>query len=95
MKLSDIATIKTNFPEADFWIVRRGSSNACGKPVEVFNEECIGIRVTNTNIILPRYLFYVMEDIYNSGHWKAYVRGTTALVHIQTSNVRDIELVIS
>ncbi|EDW5526466.1 hypothetical protein CGU17_004274, partial [Salmonella enterica subsp. enterica serovar Johannesburg] len=25
MKLSDVATIRTNFQEADFWITRRGS----------------------------------------------------------------------
>ena len=93
MKLSDLAIIKTNFPEADFWIVRRGSINTVGKPVEIFNSEHIGIRVSNTNAILPRFLFYVMEEIFLSGQWELLATGTTQLVNIRTSDVRNILVV--
>jgi hypothetical protein len=33
MTLAAVATIQTNFPEAHFWIVRRGSAERCGEPV--------------------------------------------------------------
>ena len=36
MRLSDVATIRTNFPEAHFWLVRRGSAERCGEPVREF-----------------------------------------------------------
>ncbi|WP_281546246.1 hypothetical protein [Grimontia sp. SpTr1] len=93
MKLSDVATIKTNFPDADFWIIRRGSIKTVGKPVEMFNSEHIGIRVSDTNTILPRFLFYVMEEIFRSGQWELLATGTTQLVNIRTSDVRNILLV--
>ena len=32
MRLSDVTTIKTHYPEADFWLVRRGSLKTCGQP---------------------------------------------------------------
>ena len=33
MKISDLANVKVNFPLAHFWIVRNGSIDVVGKPV--------------------------------------------------------------
>ncbi|SER26063.1 hypothetical protein SAMN04244573_03233 [Azotobacter beijerinckii] len=92
MKLSDVATIRTNFPEAHFWLVRRGSAERCGEPVRVFNSEHIGIRVNRTDILLPDYLYYAMMHIHQSGHWQRLATGTLSLVNIRVSDVRRIEL---
>lgn len=92
MKLSQLATIRTNFPEAHFWIVRRGSAERCGEPVREFNPEHIGIRIQATNILLPDYLFYAMTALHHSGHWKQIATGTLSLVNIRVSDVRNIEL---
>jgi len=92
MRLSDVATIRTNDPEAHFWLVRRGSAERCGEPVRVFNPEHIGIRVTRTDILLPDYLYYVMMHIHQSGHWKRLARGTLNLVNIRVSDILTIEL---
>lgn len=92
MKLSDVATIRTNFPEAHFWLVRRGSAERCGEPVRLFNPEHIGIQVHRTDILLPDYLFYVMSWIHSSGQWKPLVHGSLSLVNIRVSDVRRIEL---
>lgn len=51
MKLTAVATIRTNFPEAHFWIVRRGSAEHCGEAVREFNPEHIGIRIDRTELI--------------------------------------------
>ena len=92
MKLAAVATIKTNFPEANFWIVRRGSAERCGEPVRVFNPEHIGIRVERTELLLPDYLFYALTHVHQPGHWKQVVTGTLSLVNIRVSDVRSIEL---
>lgn len=92
MKLSDVATIRTDFPEAHFWIVRRGSAERCGEPVRVFNPEHIGIRVNRTDLLLPDYLFYALLHMHQSGQWKAIATGTLSLVNIRVSDVRQIEL---
>lgn len=92
MKLSDVATIRTDFPEAHFWIVRRGSAERCGEPVRVFNPEHIGIRVNRTDLLLPDYLFYALRHMHQSGQWKAIATGALSLVNIRVSDVRQIEL---
>lgn len=92
MRLSDVATIQVNFPEAHFWIVRRGSAERCGEPGRVFNPEHIGIRVDRTDILLPDYLYYALSHLHQQGQWKRLATGTLSLVNIRVSDVRRIEL---
>ncbi|WP_150573850.1 hypothetical protein [Pseudomonas fluorescens] len=92
MRLSDVATIRTNFPEAHFWLVRRGSADRCGEPGRTFNPEHIGVRVNRTDLLLPDYLFYVLMHIHQSGEWKRVATGTLNLVNIRVSDVQRIEL---
>lgn len=92
MRLSDVATIQVNFPEAHFWIVRRGSVERCGEPERVFNPEHIGIRVDRTDILLPDFLYYALKHLHQHGHWQRLATGTLSLVNIRVSDVRRIEL---
>ncbi|OQS47604.1 hypothetical protein B0T49_15575 [Chromobacterium violaceum] len=92
MKLSQFATIRTNFPEAHFWIIRRGSAERCGEPTREFNPEHIGIRINATNVLLPDYLYYVMMHVHHSGYWQVIVTGSLSLVNIKVSDVRNIQL---
>lgn len=92
MKLSMLATIRTDYPEAHFWIVRRGSAERCGEPTRIYNPEHIGIRVDRTDILLPDFLFYAMVHIHQSGYWERLATGTLDLVNIRVSDVRSIEL---
>jgi hypothetical protein len=92
MTLAAVATIQTNFPEAHFWIVRRGSAERCGEPVRVFNTEHIGIRIERLDLLIPDYLFYALKHVHQSGHWEQVATGTLSLVNIRVSDVRSIEL---
>jgi len=51
MKLSEVATIRTRFPEAHFWIVRRDSIQRCGEPTRSYKPEHIGLRVERTDLL--------------------------------------------
>ncbi|EJX4247890.1 hypothetical protein OD507_004409 [Salmonella enterica] len=92
MKLSDVATIRTNFQEADFWITRRGSLKNCGKPTRQYNPEHIGIKVERTDLLLPDYLFVCFEWLHSQGVWEPLATGTLELVNIRVSDVRSIVL---
>ncbi|MBE5254667.1 hypothetical protein [Mixta mediterraneensis] len=92
MKLSDLATIRTNFPEADFWLVRRGSLKTCGQPVREFNPEHIGVKVERTDLLLPDYLYYCMQHLHTSRVWEPLATGTLSLVNIRVSDVGNIAL---
>lgn len=92
MKLSDVATIRTNFSEAHFWLVRRGSAERCGEPVREFNPEHIGIKVDRLDLLLPDYLFYALMHVHQGGYWKMLATGTLSLVNIRVSDVRHIEM---
>jgi len=92
MKLCDVATIKTNFQDADFFLIRRGAISQVGKPSREFNPEHIGIKVNRTDILLPDYLYLCFEHLHNIKAWEPRANGTLALVNIRVSDVRNIEL---
>jgi hypothetical protein len=91
MKLGDLTTIKTNFQNADFWIIRRGSINTVGKPTKEYNPEHIGIKV-NSDQVVPDYLYYWFMNFHNMGYWKEVATGTTNLVNIRAQDVKNIPL---
>lgn len=95
MKLSDLAEIKTDFPGADFWLIRRGSVSQCGKPVKSYNSEHIGLKVNRTDILLPDYLFYVFKHLHAAKHWEPIAHGTLDLVNIRVRDVKDIRVGLS
>lgn len=92
MRLKDVAIIRPGFVEADFWLVRRGSLETIGQPVKTFSPYHIGVRVQQTGLILPDYLFYVFMHLHQSGQWRPLAHGTLELVHIRTEDVRNIAL---
>lgn len=94
MRLKDVAKISVNMPEADFWIIRRGSIENVGKPVDDFHEERIGVKIENTEMLFPQYAKYMMMYIWMSGYYRSFATGTTELVNIKVSDVKDIRLKI-
>lgn len=91
MTLSEKAEIKTNFPEADFWIIRKGSENKVGSPTKEFSPENIGIKVVSDDL-LPDYLYYAMQYIHSTGYYKNLAVGTLSLKNIKVSDVANIRL---
>lgn len=88
-KLSEKAEIKLDFPDADFWIIRRGSENNLGKPTKNFNKEHIGVKIKSEDV-LPQFLYYAMEYIYSKGYYRNLSVGTTNLKNIKVSDVSNI-----
>ena len=79
MKLKTLTDIRVNFEDADFWLQRKGSDSIIGKPSHTFNKENIGIKVTNFDKVVPEFLYYLMEYVFNSGYWRKYANGTLDL----------------
>tara|TARA_R100000742_G_C4262982_1_gene80827 strand:+ start:115 stop:1113 length:999 start_codon:yes stop_codon:yes gene_type:complete len=82
-------TAKTNHPDADFWIARRGSSKTVGKPHKEFHPESIGITV-NREHLDPGYAYYLMEHLHQKGHWAERATGTTNLVNIGNKHIKEL-----
>ena len=94
-KLGDLCTIKTNFPNADFWLVRRSDRKNVGKPTKEFSPYHIGIKVTATEQLMPQYLYYMMMHLYNQGYWNSRSMGMSNLVNIRTEDVKNIQLALT
>jgi hypothetical protein len=90
MVLSDIAEIKTDFPDADFWLIRVHDENTVGKPVKEFKPNRIGIKVTATDVVDAKYLYYVFQHLWSKGVFKQISSGTLNKVNIKTSDIRNI-----
>ncbi len=92
MRLNDLATIKTNFKDADFWLIRKGSIKTVGSVTRTYEPQHIGVKVVRTDILLPDYLYYCMMHIQSSGQWGRTAYGTLSLVHIRVADVKHITL---
>jgi hypothetical protein len=91
-RLKDIAKIATNMPDADFWLIRKGSDKTVGKPVKEFDPSRIGVKVVRTDILDPNYLYYAMMNLHNQGHFTRIANGTTNLVNITVNDIANIPL---
>lgn len=94
MRLKDVALVRPDLVDADFWLIRRGSLDTIGQPIKTFSPYHIGIRVEQTGLILPDYLYYVLIHLHQSGLWRPLAHGTLELVHIRTNDVRNIALTL-
>lgn len=92
MKLSDLCEIKTNFPTADFWLVRRGKLEEVGKPIRTFSAEAIGVKVTATDKLVPDYLRYWFEFAQGNGLFLTMATGATNVKHITVQMVANIPI---
>lgn len=92
LKLGDVAKVGVNMPDADFWVVRRGSEREVGRPVKAFNPEHFGIKVTQTDVLDPGHLYYALVHLHGQGAWKLRAHGTLALVNLRASDFRNIPL---
>ena len=92
MTIGDICTFKTNFPEADFWLQRKGSEDSVGKPLKEFNEENIGVKINDEyrDKVDPTYLYYHFQYLHTKGSFKPMAHGTLALKNIKISDIKSI-----
>lgn len=89
--LGSMISVKLNDPEADFWIVRRGTMETVGSPTKDFNPENFGITVTSKQL-LPQYLFYMLQHVQTQGYFKPLARGTIKLVGIRADDIKNIRV---
>lgn len=85
----DLFEVKTNFPEADLWLIRKGTPDKVGSVTKTFSPEHIGIKVKDTNVILPSYLYYVLMHLHSTGLFKKQATGSTRLQNITTAMVKE------
>jgi len=88
-KLKHIAEVKTNFPDADYYIVRKGSRDTVGKVTNEFSPEHIGVKITHEGV-LPKYHQYAMQYAHMNGYWKPKAKGVLELQHISVDDVKNM-----
>jgi len=92
MTLGDLCEFKINFPEADFWLVRKGSEKTVGMPTKDFDSERIGVKVIRTDILNPQYLYYMFMHLQQSGKFIPYAYGSLNLKNIRISDIKSIQV---
>lgn len=90
--LGDLAEVRTDFPEADFWLIRVHDEKTVGKPVKEFAPNRIGIKVTATDVLDSNYLRYAIEHLWMKGFFRELATGTTNKVNIKTKDVKNIRM---
>lgn len=92
MKIGDLCEFKINFEDADFWLIRKGDISTVGKPTNEFNPEHIGVKVIATDILDPKYLYYVFMYLNQNGELSKLSSGSLKLQHIRISDIKNIKI---
>jgi hypothetical protein len=92
MTISDVCEFKLNFQDADFWLIRKGSEKTVGTPVKEFSPEHIGVKIINTDLVLPDFLFYYFQFLHMQGLFIQYAHGTLNLKNIKISDIKNIPI---
>jgi hypothetical protein len=92
MTIGDLCEFKTNFPDADFWLQKKGSIDNVGTPLKEFYEENIGVKVIRTDIFIPQYLYYYFQFLHQQGLFAPIAHGTLPLKNITISDIKSIPI---
>ena len=92
MKLKDVCVFSTEFPDADFWLIRQGDIDEVGKPTKEYNEDYIGVKVRRTDLVLPDYLYYVFMYLNSQKLLAKLATGTTNKMSIRISDIKEIPI---
>lgn len=88
--LGQLCEIKTNFSDADFWLIRSHDKQTVGKPIKEYKPGAIGIKVLRTDLLFDKFLFYYMLNMWQKGYWQMHCNGSLKLQHIKVSHVNNL-----
>ncbi|MEG4084587.1 hypothetical protein [Microcoleus sp. POL10_C6] len=80
--------VKTNFADADFWLINKGSKEKLGLPVKEFQPYLTGIKCPA--LILPAYGFYMCMYLHQKGTWAAHSQGAINLQHLRIKYIKQV-----
>jgi choline kinase len=92
MTLGDICEFKTNFPEADFWLIRKGNEKVVGKPTKEFDSERIGVKVIQRDVFDPMYVYYMFMGLQQGGKFIPLAHGSLRLKNISIRDIKNITI---
>lgn len=68
MRLSDLCLIRVDLQGADVYLSRTGSTRQdVGKVSTDYAADKIGIKVVRTDLLVPRYLYYLLQYLQGEG----------------------------
>lgn len=84
MNVGDAIRLDKDAKDADFWIISSGNNR--GKPVSQYRdgEGLIGVKVTRTDLIFPKYLHYLVEYLWQKGEFAGAINCVECEVHVLT-----------
>lgn len=94
MIIGDICIFKTNFPDADFWLQRKGSEKTVGTPIKEYSDENIGVKIIDEfrDKVDPGYLYYYFQFLHQKGVFMPIAYGTLGLKNVRISDIKTIPI---
>ena len=82
--------VKTNYPEADFWLQWKGSEHNVGEPMRKFSKKTSTIGIKAPEGMNKEYVFAQLAALFRKGYWQIHSYGTLNLKHIRVDDVKKI-----
>lgn len=90
VRLKEFAEVKTNFPDADFWLIRKNTEDKVGKQTNDYNPEHVGVKILYPLLFDKKFVQYKLEYLWMSGYWKSRSKGSLRLQNITVSDVQNM-----
>lgn len=91
-KFGHLVKLGTKMEDADFWVHRVHSPNKVGHPTTEYQPHHIGVKVTRPDLLNPRFAFYWMQHVANTGYFASRATGMSDRVNIKKSDIHDIPI---
>ncbi len=91
-QLGDLVNMQLGMEDADFWVEYRGSIDTIGRPSKQYGPKKLGIKVVRTDVLDPRYLYYVFEHLFGQGKFRQFAKGATNLVNLRVDDIKRIPI---
>ncbi|MEG5043566.1 hypothetical protein [Microcoleus sp. B4-C1] len=80
--------IKNNYPDADFWLINKGSQDKLGKPIKKFEPFLTGIKCPV--LVIPEYGYYMCLHLHQQGLWKKYAIGSITWKNLRLKDIKAV-----
>jgi hypothetical protein len=80
--------VRNNYPQADFWLINKGSLQKLGQPLKEFEPFLTGIKCPA--LILPDYGYYLCLHLHQQGMWEKYAIGSISWKNLRLKDIKSV-----
>jgi len=93
--LGSVAKIEQGLPGADFWMLGNVPIEMVGKPVSEHSPHNLGIRIENTDVLVPQYLIMVINNLWEKEIFRTIAQGAGDSYYVPAEAMQSMPMMMA